>query len=50
MEISSKLSRAPRTKIGKNKLDVLDIHFSMKEAKAIPGPGNYERFSEFAKI
>ena len=49
-EITSTLSRAPRAKIGSNKLDVLDIHFSMKAAKEVPGPGNYERFSDFGPL
>jgi len=41
------LQRAPRAKIGKGTVDILDLTFEMKKAKLVPGPGNYESYSEF---
>lgn len=33
--------------IGKNKMDVLDMQYNMREMTQNPGPGAYKRFSDF---
>lgn len=48
-DISSKNPRMPVPKIGNDKTNILDFHFKMKQSKAVPGPGAYERFSDFNK-
>ena len=35
--------------IGKQNLDVLDIQYNQKEHSSFPGPGKYNRFSEFGQ-
>ena len=40
-------ARAPRTKFGQNMLSPCDLEFNMKRAKQQPGPGEYDRYSEF---
>ena len=41
------MPKVPRPKIGNDRTDILDMKFGMKQAKDVPGPGQYERFSEF---
>lgn len=40
-------TRAPVAKFGVSTLSGVDEHFMMKRAKANPGPGAYNRYSEF---
>ena len=46
-DVSSRQPRAPRTKFGQDKSDILALQYSMKRAKENPGPGSHETFSEF---
>lgn len=46
-DVSSRQPKVPRTKFGKDRTDILDIHYSMKRAEENPGPGAHERFSDF---
>lgn len=39
--------KAPVAKFSKTRMSAVDMHFQMKKAKANPGPGQYERYSEF---
>lgn len=48
-DIISKNQRTPVPKIGKDRTNILDFHFKMKQSKEVPGPGQYERFSDFNK-
>ncbi len=47
IDVSSKMTKVPRTKFGNDRSDVLDMKFNMKSARTQPGPGQYERYSEF---
>jgi len=40
-------AQAPRAKFSQSRLCAVENHFQMKKAKANPGPGQYERYSEF---
>lgn len=47
IDVSSKQPKVPRVKFGEDKSNILDEKYHLKAAKAIPGPGSYERYSEF---
>jgi len=46
-EVTSTLSRGARAKIGNNNISILDLEYGLKKAKETPGPGNYERHTDF---
>lgn len=45
--VGSEQYRAPVTKFIKCKISPCDVNFNMRRAKMNPGPGQYERYSEF---
>ena len=47
VDVSSRMPKVPRPKIGNDRTDILDMKFGMKQAATQPGPGQYERYSEF---
>ena len=47
IDVSSRQPKVPRTKFGNDRTDILDEKYNMKSAKTQPGPGQYERYSEF---
>jgi hypothetical protein len=46
-DVDASKERAPVAKFGLSTESGVDNHFQMKKAKANPGPGQYERYSEF---
>ena len=49
-DFKSTFKKTAQTVFGKNNYSVIDQHFNMKSAKAQPGPGQYDRFSEFSGL
>lgn len=46
--VKSSHIRVPMTKFGLDKSDVLDARWGKKAAETTPGPGKYNRFSDFS--
>ena len=45
--ISSRMPKVPSFKIGNDRTNTLDFEYKIKQAREVPGPGTYSRFSEF---
>ena len=43
----STFKQAGQTVFGKNKFSAIDQHWNLPSKKLVPGPGNYDHYSEF---
>ena len=49
-DYKSTFRKTAQTVFGKNNYSVIDQHFNTKDSNQTPGPGAYDRFSEFAGL